>query len=163
MPKYGINFLASPTRTVLTPAPHVVFCEKQIPSCISLSKPIAQHFHYLSAAERDLSTADTPRCGLSVCCVPNHICLSGGFGFAAPLCGFFPVLGFGGLWDVQWLCCSSGEGSSALGRLWAPRAGGSQEQPGWVFWRCLQAALCDRGALRLWKAVSRLCEWTGLC
>lgn len=167
MPKCCINFLASPTLTVLTPAPHTVFCKRQIPSCVSLSKPIAQHFHYLSSAEKDLSAADIHRCGLIVCCVHQE----GWFGFAVPLCGASPRAGvwrgLGCAVVLQWLCCSPGEVSSAPGRHWAPAAGDSQEQPGWMLPRCLQPALSGRGALRLWKApvraVPSLCEWTGVC
>lgn len=106
MPKCCINFLASPTLTVLTPAPHTVFCKRQIPSCMSLSKPIAQHFHYLSSAEKDLSAADIHRCGLIVCCVHQE----GWFGFAVPLCGASPLAGvwrgLGCAVVLQWLCCS---------------------------------------------------------
>lgn len=106
MPKCCINFLASPTLTVLTPAPHTVFCKRQIPSCVSLSKPIAQHFHYLSSAEKDLSAADIHRCGLIACCVHQE----GWFGFAVPLCGASPRAGvwrgLGCAVVLQWLCCS---------------------------------------------------------
>lgn len=102
MPKCCINFLASPTLTVLTPAPHTVFCERQIPSCVSLSKPIAQHFHYLSSAEKDLSTADICRCGLIVCCVHQE-----GLGLLFLFAGLLAVLEFGGVWDVWWCCSGS--------------------------------------------------------
>lgn len=73
---------------------------------------------------------------------------------------------FAGLWDVQW-CCSGSAVPLVKGGHWAPTAGDSQEQPGWMFWTFLQPALSGRGALRLWKApvkaVSSLCEWTGAC
>lgn len=147
MPKCCINFLASPTLTVLTPVPHIALCERQIPSCVSLSKPIAQHFRYLSSAEKDLSTADIHRCGLIVCCATNHICVSGGFGFAVPLCR----AGFGMCSGAAVALLFLWRGEQCPGRHWAPAAD-SQEQPGWMFWRCLQPALSGRGALRLGKA-----------
>lgn len=94
MPKCYINFLASPTLTVLTPAPHIALWERQIPSCVSLSKPIAQLFHYLSSAEKDLSTADIHRCGLVVVSQTTSVYQEGlGLLFLFP--GLLPVLGFG--------------------------------------------------------------------
>lgn len=116
MPKCCINFLASATLTVLTPVPHIALCERQIPSCVSLSKPIAQHFRYLSSAEKDLSTADIHRCGLIVCCATNHMCVSGGFGFAVPLCRASPRAGFGMCSGAAVaLLCSGGVSSAQEG------------------------------------------------
>lgn len=68
MLKPCINFLARPAVTVLPPprAASIVLPERRIPSCVALSKPVAQHFHYLSSSENYLSTVDVHGCGLSV-------------------------------------------------------------------------------------------------
>lgn len=110
MPKCCMNFLTSPTLTVVTPALHIAFCERQIPSCMSLSKPIAQHFHYLSSAEKDLSMQiSTDVVWLSVVLQTTSV-YQEGLGLLFLFAGLLPVLGLGmcgaGTWDVQ--CCCSG-------------------------------------------------------
>ena len=77
---------------------------------MALSKPIAQHFHYLSSTENYLSAVDIHGHGLIVCCIKNCICLSEGFEFCCSCLhvrGLLSVLEVGGVWGME-QCCSLG-------------------------------------------------------
>lgn len=142
MLKHCINFLAKPGLTVWLPlcAACIVLRERQIPSCMALSKPIAQHFHCLSSTENYLSAVDIHGCGLIVCCIKNCICLSEWFGDAcSPLhvCGLLPMLEVRGVWGMEQSCSlgsavplgSVSEGSCPPRWHWGTWGGGTAGAP----------------------------------